>query len=135
MFCINRANSCYYWLTHFTVFILCCCCCCSFFGALWTTACQVSLSFTISLSLLKLISNESVMPSNHLIFFCPLSSCIYSYNEIKYYHFKCHSNMCTFMVPIVYLQTSGRQHFYSSRKLFLTLLCSVKINVYISMTC
>ena len=32
----------------------------------------VSLSFTISRSLLKLISIESVMPSNHLIFCCPL---------------------------------------------------------------
>ena len=33
----------------------------------WTSACQVSLSFTISWSLLKLLSIESVMPSNHLI--------------------------------------------------------------------
>ena len=34
---------------------------------LWTAACQASLSFTISWSLLKLMSIESVMPSNHLI--------------------------------------------------------------------
>jgi len=34
---------------------------------LWTAACQASLSFTISQSLLKLMSIESVMPSNHLI--------------------------------------------------------------------
>ena len=33
----------------------------------WTAACQASLSFTISQSLLKLMSIESVMPSNHLI--------------------------------------------------------------------
>ena len=33
----------------------------------WTAAHQASLSFTISLSLLKLMSIESVMPSNHLI--------------------------------------------------------------------
>ena len=33
----------------------------------WTTACQASLSFTISQSVLKLMSIESVMPSNHLI--------------------------------------------------------------------
>ena len=33
----------------------------------WTGACQASLSFTNSQSLLKLISIESVMPSNHLI--------------------------------------------------------------------
>ena len=34
-------------------------------ATLWTTARQASLSFTISLSLLKLRSIESVMPSNH----------------------------------------------------------------------
>ena len=33
---------------------------------------QASLSFTISQSLLKLMSIESVMPSNHLIFCRPL---------------------------------------------------------------
>ena len=33
----------------------------------WTATCQASLSFTISQSLLKLTSLESVMPSNHLI--------------------------------------------------------------------
>ena len=33
----------------------------------WTAAHQASLSFTISLSLLRLMSIESVMPSNHLI--------------------------------------------------------------------
>ena len=31
----------------------------------WTTAHQASLSFTLSQSLLKLMSVESVMPSNH----------------------------------------------------------------------
>ena len=38
----------------------------------WTAAHQSSLSFTISLSLLKLMSTESVMPSNHLILCHPL---------------------------------------------------------------
>ena len=38
----------------------------------WTAARQVSLSFTISWSSLKLISIESVMPSNHLILCCLL---------------------------------------------------------------
>ena len=33
----------------------------------WTTACHASLSITNSQSLLKLMSIESVMPSNHLI--------------------------------------------------------------------
>ena len=39
---------------------------------LWTAAQQSSLSITNSKSLLKLMSIESVMPSNHLIFCCPL---------------------------------------------------------------
>ena len=38
----------------------------------WTTACQASLSFTISLSLLKLTSIEWVMPSNHFILCRPI---------------------------------------------------------------
>ena len=38
----------------------------------WTAACQASLSITNSRSLLKLMSIESVMPSNHLILCCPL---------------------------------------------------------------
>jgi len=38
----------------------------------WTAACQASLSFTISRSLLKLISIESVMPSNYFILCPPL---------------------------------------------------------------
>ena len=37
------------------------------FVALWTAAHQPSLSFTISRSLFKLMSTESVMPSEHLI--------------------------------------------------------------------
>ena len=32
----------------------------------WTTACQASLSFIVSLRLLKLMSIELMMPSNHL---------------------------------------------------------------------
>ena len=42
------------------------------FATPWTAACQASQSFTISWSLLKLMSIESVMPSNHLVLCCPL---------------------------------------------------------------
>ena len=38
----------------------------------WTTACQASLCITNSQSLLKLMSIEPVMPSNHLILCYPL---------------------------------------------------------------
>ena len=37
------------------------------FATPWSAACQASLSITISQSLLKLMSIELVMPSNHLI--------------------------------------------------------------------
>ena len=38
----------------------------------WTAACQASLSITNSQNLLKLMSIESVTPSNHLMLCCPL---------------------------------------------------------------
>ena len=38
----------------------------------WTAACQASLSFTISQSLLQLIYIQLMMTSNHLILCCPL---------------------------------------------------------------
>ena len=38
----------------------------------WTAACQASLSFTVSWSLLKLLSTESAMPSSHLTLCRPL---------------------------------------------------------------
>ena len=44
------------WLRHVWLFV-----------TPWTAACQASLSITNSWSLLRLISIESVMPSNHLI--------------------------------------------------------------------
>ena len=37
----------------------------------WTAACQASMFFTVSWSLIKLMAIESMMPSNHLIL-CPL---------------------------------------------------------------
>ena len=46
--------------------------CVRLFATLWTAACQASLSFTISQSLLKLMSIESMMPYNQLILCCPL---------------------------------------------------------------
>ena len=44
----------------------------SLFATPWTAAHQASLSITNSRSLLKLMSIESVMPSNHFILCCPL---------------------------------------------------------------
>ena len=49
------------WLSHVRLF-----------ATLWTAACQASLSITNSQSLLKLMSIELVIPSNHLILCRPL---------------------------------------------------------------
>ena len=38
----------------------------------WTAGCQASMSFTVSRSLLRLVSIESMMPYNHLILCHPL---------------------------------------------------------------
>ena len=46
--------------------------CVRLFATPWTAACQASLSITNSPSLLKLMSIDSVTPSNHLIFCQPL---------------------------------------------------------------
>ena len=46
--------------------------CVRVFATLWTAACQGSLSFIISQSLLKLMSVESVLLSNHLVLCRPL---------------------------------------------------------------
>ena len=54
------------------------CWCCSLLSRVWlfrnprTAACQASLSFTISWSLLRLTSIESMTPSYHLSLCCPL---------------------------------------------------------------
>ena len=72
----------YFFEIHFT-YISCiwtksvpCCCSvaksCQLFATPWTAARQASWSFTISQTLLKFMSIESVMPSNHLILCHPL---------------------------------------------------------------
>ena len=53
--------------------------CVRLFATPGTTACQDSLSITNSQSLPKLMSIESVMPSNHLISVVPFSSCPQSF--------------------------------------------------------
>ena len=50
--------------------------CFQLFVTPWTAARQASLSFTISQSLLKVMSIEAVIPSNHLT---PFSSCLQSF--------------------------------------------------------
>ena len=63
----------------------------------WTAAHEASLFFTISWSLLKLKSIESVMPSNHLILSCLLLFCPQSFPASGSF-------------PMNQLFTSGRQN-------------------------
>ena len=68
-----------FWHRKYAHWIQCCCCSVAkLFPTLWDPmdcTSQASLSFTISWSLLKLTSIESVMPSNHLLLCHPFSSC------------------------------------------------------------
>ena len=70
--------------------------CVQFFVTPWTVACQASLSFTNSQSLLKFISIKSVMPSNHLILCHTFSSCLQTFPALGSF-------------PMSYFFTSGGQ--------------------------
>ena len=62
-------------VTRTASYILCYCsllCHARLFVTPWTAAHQASLYSSKSQSLLRLMSNESVMPTNHLILCCPL---------------------------------------------------------------
>ena len=79
-----------------------------FFLTPWTAVCQASLSFTISWNLLRLMSNKSVMPSNHLILYCPLllpsifpSIKVFSNKLVLHFRWpKCWSFRFSFILPI-----------------------------------
>ena len=60
----------------------------------WDAAYQASMSFTISRNLIKLMSVESVMPSNHLILCCPFSFSLQSFSTSGFY-------------PMIWFLTSG----------------------------
>ena len=59
-----------------------------------TAAHQASLSLTISQSLPKFMSNESVMPSNHLIACCPLLLLPSIFPSIRVFSNDQHQDLC-----------------------------------------
>ena len=71
----------------------------------WTAAHQASLSITISWSLLKLLSIESVMPSNHLflchplLFLCSIFPSIRVFSNELDLHIRC-PKYCSFSLSI-----------------------------------
>ena len=78
IFSLMNEITCYVWYKNlnmsyiYTVHFVQSFSCVQLFATPWTAARQASLSFTISQSLLKLMSIELVMPSNHLILCRPL---------------------------------------------------------------
>ena len=62
------------------------CSCVWLIVAPWTAARQASLSFTISQNLLKLMSIESVMPSNRLILLLPSPSALHLFQHHGLFH-------------------------------------------------
>ena len=70
--CVVVQLLCCVWLFFFVKFIIIIFLRVWLFATPWTARHQASLSFTVSWSLLKLMSIESVMPSNHLILCHPL---------------------------------------------------------------
>ena len=74
-----------------------------FFAILWSAACQASLSSTVSYSLLKFMSIESVMLSNSLILGCPLLLCLQSFLSSRSF-------------PVSWLSTSGSPNIGTSPK-------------------
>ena len=57
--------------------------CVQLFAIAWTAALQASLSFTISLSLLRLMSIELVVSSNRLILCCPLLLLLSTFPSVR----------------------------------------------------
>ena len=82
------------------------------------TAYPASLSFTISLSLLKLMSTESVMPSNHLILCHPLLLCP------QYFPASVCVDRATFMESLPTSAAGSDAFTVSCRRVGLEYLCS-----------
>ena len=101
----------------------------------WTAACQASLSITNSWSLLKLMSIESVVPSNHVIHCCTLflppsifpSIRVFSKESVlhirwpKYWSFSFsispsneHSGLISFRMTGLILQSKGLSRVFSN---------------------
>ena len=86
-----------------------------FFATPWTAIHQASLSFTVSWSLLKLMSIESMVPSNYLILCC-LLSCSQSFPASVYF-------------PMSWLFSSGAESTRASASATTNLLCNIMIKI------
>ena len=89
----------YHTLSSPQIFVLQLLSCVRLFVTPWTAARQASLSFTISQSVLKLMSIESVMPSNHLILCRRLLLMLYLYTFLSSQIFL---NLSSLLISLLY---------------------------------
>ena len=92
----------------------------------WSAVYQASLFITISRSLLKLMSTESVMSSNHLILCCPLlllpsiSIRVFSNESVlhirwpKYWSFSFSIRLPLGLIGLISLQSKGLSRVFSN---------------------
>src|SRR5574337_1064397 len=79
----------------------------------WTVARQAPLSFTISWSLLKLMSNVAVMPYNHLILCCLPLLLPSIFPSIKVFSNE-YSGLISFRIGLISLQSKGLSRVFSN---------------------
>ena len=122
-------------------------------AAPWTAAHQPSLSITNSWRLLKLMSIESVMPSNHLVFCFPLlllpsifpSIRVFSNEsvlcirwpkvleyQLQHQPFNKYSGLISFMMDWISLQSEGLSRVFSNSSKASVLQCSAFFTVQLS---
>ena len=101
------------------------------FATPWTAAFQAALSITNSRSLLKLMSNELVMPSNHLILCCPLLLLPSIFPSIKV--FSNESALCHQVAKALELQHQSFQWIFRIMKQYFSLHNRGKTNLLLSL--
>ena len=118
------------------------------FATLCIAACQTSLSFTVSWSLLKLMSIEWVMPSNHLIL-SPPSPPAFSHSQVfsiesalrirwqKYWNFSFsispsneYSGLTSFRIGWISLLSKGLSRVFSSTTVWKHQFFSIQLSLW-----
>ena len=107
----------------------------------WTAACQASLSISNSQSLLKLMSIESVMPSNHLILCRPLLLLPSIFPSVMVFSEELVLSIRLPKWPNLYKKYKQRNslvvqwHIKKQRHYFVDKVCPVKVMVFLVVRC
>ena len=93
----------------------------------WTAVLQASLSFTISQSLLKLMSIKSVMLSNHLILCCPLLL-LPSVFPIRVFSIESYKSLPNTNLPLPYCWHIPRIYVWNRNTIHNSFVCNKQTN-------